>query len=77
MNIQSYKERITVDPDIMLGKPIIKGTRITVELILKKLSEGMSFEDLLEAYPHLTKDDILAALSYSADVVAQEELIAS
>lgn len=49
----------------MLGKPIVKGTRITVELILKKLSEGMSFEDLLEAYPHLTKDDILAALSYS------------
>jgi uncharacterized protein (DUF433 family) len=77
MNIQSYKERITVDPDIMLGKPIIKGTRITVELILKKLSEGMSFEDILKAYPHLTKDDILAALSYSADVVAQEELIAS
>lgn len=77
MNIQSYKERITVDPDIMIGKPIIKGTRITVELILKKLSEGMSFEDILKAYPHLTKDDILAALSYSADVVAQEELIAS
>lgn len=77
MNVQSYKERITVDPDIMLGKPIIKGTRITVELILKKLSEGMSFEDLLEAYPHLTKDDILAALSYSADVVSQEEVIAS
>jgi uncharacterized protein (DUF433 family) len=63
MNMSSYKERITIDPDIMLGKPIIKGTRITVELILKKLSEGISFEDLLEAYPHLTKDDILAALS--------------
>ena len=70
-----YKERITSDPDIMLGKPVIKGTRITVELILKKLSEGMTIEELLEAYPHLIKEDILATLSYSADVISQEELI--
>jgi uncharacterized protein (DUF433 family) len=77
MNTQAYRERIVVDPDIMLGKPVIKGTRITVELILKKLAEGASSEDLLAAYPHLTKDDILAALSYSADVISQEELIAS
>jgi len=75
--MHTYKERRTVNPDMMLGKPIIKGTRITVELILRKLSEGMSLEELLEAYPHLTKDDILAALSYSADVISQEELIAS
>ncbi|HBR18055.1 MAG: antitoxin [Deltaproteobacteria bacterium RIFCSPLOWO2_12_FULL_43_16] len=61
----------------MLGKPIIKDTRITVELILKKLSEGLTVEDIIEAYPHLTKEDILAALSYSADVISQEELIAS
>jgi uncharacterized protein (DUF433 family) len=77
MNNQSYKERITVDPDIMLGKPFIKGTRITVELILRKLSEGMTFEDILIAYPHITKDDILAAISYSADVISKEELIAT
>ena len=77
MDAQSYRERITVDPDVMLGKPVIKGTRITIELILKKLSEGMSIEELREAYPHLTKEDILAALSYSADVISQEELIAS
>lgn len=70
-----YKERITTDPNVMLGKPVIKGTRITVELILRKLSEGMTVEELLEAYPHLTKEDILAALSYSADVISQEELI--
>ena len=70
-----YKERITSDPDIMLGKPVIKGTRITVELILKKLAEGMTIEELLEAYPHLTKEDILATLSYSAVVISQEELI--
>jgi len=70
-----YKERIASDPDIMLGKPVIRGTRITVELILRKLSEGMAIEELLEAYPHLTKEDIFAALSYSADVISQEELI--
>ncbi|MBM4053800.1 MAG: DUF433 domain-containing protein [Planctomycetes bacterium] len=72
-----YKERIIADSNIMLGKPIIKGTRITVEIILKKLSEGMTIEDLLVAYPHLTKEDILAALSYSADVISHEELIAT
>ena len=71
-----YTERIVSDPDIMLGKPIIKGTRITVELILRKISEGMTIEELLGAYPHLTKEDILAAVSYSADVIAKEELIA-
>jgi uncharacterized protein (DUF433 family) len=69
-----YKERIASDPDIMLGKPVIKGTRITIELILRKLSEGMVIEELLEAYPHLTKEDIFAALSYSADVISQEKL---
>jgi len=71
-----YTKRIVSDPDIMLGKPIIKGTRITVELILRKISEGMTIEELLGAYPHLTKEDILAAVSYSADVIAKEELIA-
>jgi uncharacterized protein (DUF433 family) len=69
-------KRIVSDPDIMLGKPIVKGTRITVELILRKMAEEMTFEELLEAYPHITKDDILAAISYSADVISKEELIA-
>ncbi|MFQ5712755.1 MAG: DUF433 domain-containing protein [Candidatus Scalinduaceae bacterium] len=71
-----YTKRIVSDPTIMLGKPVIKGTRITVELILRKMSEGMTIEELLKAYPHLTKKDILAAVSYSADVISREELIA-
>jgi len=70
-----YEERIGLDPDIMLGKPTIKGTRITVELILRKLSEGASEKELLEAYPHLQRLDILAALSYAADVISKEEMI--
>jgi len=72
-----YTNKIISDPNIMLGKPVIKGTRIPVELVLRKLSEGMSFNDVLTAYPHLTYDDILATLSYSADVIEREELLVS
>ena len=70
-----YKKRITVDPEIMLGKPIIAGTRITVESILKKLSDGYSVEEVVEIYPTLKKEDVLAALAYSADVIGHEEMI--
>ena len=67
-------ERIVPDPDIMMGKPTIKGTRITVELILTKLGEGMSMAELLEAYPHLTSDDVRAALSFAADYLRNEDI---
>jgi uncharacterized protein (DUF433 family) len=60
MEIQEY---ITSNPKVMLGKPVIKGTRITVELILEKLSEGETFEDILEAHPHITIEGIRAALA--------------
>ena len=70
-----YADRIVSDQKIMLGKPVIKGTRITVELILKKLAEGMTIDELIRAYPHLKREDILAALSYSADVISREEII--
>lgn len=61
--------RIACDPKVMLGKPCIKDTRITVELILRWLSEGRTFAELLEAYPHINEDDIKAALAYAADEV--------
>lgn len=67
--------RIEVNPKIMMGKPVIQGTRIPVELILRKLGEGARQEDLLEAYPRLTPEDIRAAISYAADTVAHEEII--
>ncbi len=70
-----YIDRIISDPRIMMGKPIIKGTRLPVELILKKLSEGMTVDDLLKAYPILKKEDILACLEYSAEVISREEII--
>jgi uncharacterized protein (DUF433 family) len=71
----NYKDRISVNPGIMLGKPCIKGTRITVELIIKKLSEGITIEELLKGYPNLKDEDIRAALAYSADVISREELL--
>ena len=64
-------ERIEINPEVMLGKPVIRGTRVTVELLLRKLSEGATEDDLLDAYPHLTHDDIKAAIAYAADMVAQ------
>ena len=70
-----YHDRIRVDSEVMLGKPTIKGTRITVEQVLRKLSEGASISDLLEAFPHLQREDVLAALSYGADVISREELV--
>ena len=67
--------RVEINPKVMLGKPIIRGTRITVELILRKLAEGATRHDLLEAYPHLTDDDIQAAITYAADTLAHEETV--
>jgi len=55
------KDRIEVNPAIMLGKPVIRGTRIPVELILRKIGEGAREEDLLDAYPNLTEADLRAA----------------
>jgi uncharacterized protein (DUF433 family) len=68
-------KRIEVNPAVMLGKPVIKGTRVPVELILRKLSEGATEADLLDGYPRLTKLDIQAALAYAASTLAHETII--
>ena len=68
-------DRISIDPAIMLGKPVIRGTRITVELLLRRLAEGASERELLEDYPHLTTEDIRAAVAYGAASVAHEEVV--
>jgi uncharacterized protein (DUF433 family) len=69
------KGRITIDIGVMQGKPVIRGTRITVDLVLRKLSEGATEADLLDAYPHLTAEDIRAALAYAAEAVSHEEIV--
>lgn len=70
-----YKQRIESNYEVMLGKPVIKGTRITVELILKKLAGGFSIEEILSSYEHLQKEDIYAAIEYAAYVISEEETI--
>jgi uncharacterized protein (DUF433 family) len=68
------ENQIEIDPNVMMGKPVIRGTRITVELILRKLGEGATEADLLDAYPRLTREDIQAAMRYAADTLAHEEI---
>jgi len=68
-------DRIEINPNVMMGKPVIRGTRIPVELILRKLGEGASEGDLLDAYPKLRAEDIRAALAYAADTIAHEETL--
>jgi len=68
-------DRIEIDPEVMLGKPVIRGTRIPVELILRKLAEGATEADLLDGYPRLSEADIKAALAYAADTLSHEKII--
>ena len=68
-------ERVEIDPQRMLGKPVIRGTRITVEILLEKLAAGETVEDVLLDYPRLTRDDVLAALAYARHAISTDELI--
>lgn len=72
---EQVKDRIEINPRVMLGKPVVRGTRIPVELILRKLAEGASEADVLDAYPRLTREDIRAAIAFAADTVAHEETL--
>ncbi|MGQ0622138.1 MAG: DUF433 domain-containing protein [Panacagrimonas sp.] len=72
-----WRDRITSDPAVLVGKPVIKGTRISVELILGWLANGWSHEQLLESYPHIMREDILAALAFAAEMLHDEQYIAS
>jgi uncharacterized protein (DUF433 family) len=70
---ENLLEHIEINPQIMMGKPVIKGTRLPVEIILEKLAYGYTEEDILKDYPFLTRDDIKASLLYAAKVLAFEE----
>lgn len=71
-----WHEHIVSDPETLVGKPRIKGTRISVELIIGWLANGWSFEQILESYPNITREDILAALAFAAEMLREEEYIA-
>lgn len=71
---RDLRDRITVNPDILAGKPIVKGTRISVELVLDRLAAEPDFDVFFEDYPTLTLDDVRACLAYASAVVANEEI---
>jgi len=73
----NYRLHIESDPLKMLGKPCIKGTRITVELILRKLSEGYSNNDIIESYPSLSNEMIQSCTAYAADMLSNETLLSA
>ena len=73
--MNNARTRVQVNPRVMLGKPVIRGTRIPVELLLRKLAEGATEAELLDAYPRLTRADIRAAIAYAADALATEETV--
>lgn len=72
-----WRDRITSDPDILLGKPAVKGTRISVELVLGWLAQGWTHEMVLESYPHLAREDILACLAFAAEMLRDEQYVAA
>ena len=63
----NWRDHIVSNPEILVGKPVIKGTRISVELIMGRLANGWTYEQVLESYPHITRDDIQAALAFAAE----------
>lgn len=72
---EKTEARIVVDPKIMVGKPIIRGTRIPVDAIIKRVADGMTMKEILEDYPKITQEDIKAALQYALDVIRGEDVM--
>ncbi len=71
----NWREHISIDPEVMVGKPCITGTRVPVAHILEKLAADIPIDDILYDYPRITREDILAAIAYAADSVNAEEII--
>jgi len=72
--IMEKHKRIEIDPNVMFGKPVIKNTRITVEHVLRKLSGGMTIEEIIADHPHIKREDIFAVQEFAADYLADEEI---
>ena len=70
----NWQDRITIDPQVLVGKPIIKGTRISVEHVVKLMADGWSEADVLRSYPHLKPDDLRACLAYVTDMLSSERV---
>jgi uncharacterized protein (DUF433 family) len=73
--VEDLLERIEIEPEVMLGKPVIRGTRITVEILLEKFAAGLSAEDIQADYLRLTRDDVLAAVAFARTAIGTDEFI--
>lgn len=74
MSENDWKDRIVVDPDVLVGKPVVKGTRMSVEFVVDLLARGWTFDQVLDEYDHLTADDIRACLAYATDMLRTEKV---
>jgi uncharacterized protein (DUF433 family) len=75
MMAEEQMQRIDINPQVMLGKPVIRGTRITVEILLEQIAAGCSTEEILAEYPQLSREDVLAAVAYAREVLSTDEII--
>ena len=71
----NWRERITIDPQVLVGKPVIKGTRLAVEFIVDLLAAGWTHEQILDNYPHIRREDIQACLAYAAELLHAEHVV--
>lgn len=71
-----WREHIVVDPKVLVGKPVIKGTRISVELLLDRFADGWGYDDILGAYPHLTREQVQAAVAFASEVFKEDRFVA-
>ena len=69
-----WRDRITVDPRILVGKPVVKGTRISVEMVVDLLAAGWTYDQILDGYPTLKADDVRACLAYASDLLHAEKV---
>jgi uncharacterized protein (DUF433 family) len=69
-----WKERIIINPEILVGKPVIKGTRLAVEFIIDLLAQGWSVDDILQNYPGVTREDVQACLAYASETLKIEKV---
>jgi uncharacterized protein (DUF433 family) len=72
----NWKDYITADPEVLVGKPVVRGTRVSVELILDRLADGWSQEDLLRAYPRLTPEALQAVFAFTSEMMREEQYVA-
>jgi uncharacterized protein (DUF433 family) len=73
----NWKDYIVADPDVLVGKPAIKGTRLSVELILDRLADGWTVQDLFASYPHLTPEALQAVFAFAAEMLKEEDFVAA